>query len=429
MAPRTTIRYGRGELPVRVPAGVDVTVVRKPPMPVERDPDGAVRLALRAPRGSAALRTLARPGARVAIAICDVTRPVPNGPILRGLLRELEGAGVHADDVTVIVATGLHRPNEGAELAELVGDPGLVGSLRIVNHRALNDDEHVWVGETDRGTPVWLDRRFVEADVRIVTGLVEPHFMAGYSGGRKVVAPGLAHARTIRRLHSHSFMGDPRCAPCRLDDNPLHGELLAIAAQLGPVLAVNTVIDEARRVSAVTFGDLRVSHEAAVDHVRRFVEVPLPRRFHTVVTSAAGHPLDATYYQAVKAMVTPLEVLEPGADLIVAARCDEGLGSSSYGSAQRTLTELGLDRFLAGVAEKEAADVDEWQTEMQARAMKVGRISILAEGLSPEERRLTGVEVVDDLAAAIEASIARHADRSVAVIPEGPYVVPKWTAG
>ena len=428
MSQRPTILYGKGVLRVEVAADVDVTVLRKPPMPTHDDADDAVGAALQAPYGAKPLGAEARPGARVAVAICDVTRPVPNGPILRAILRELTSAGVARSDITIVVATGLHRPNEGAELAELMGDPELVGTLRVVNHVAVNDGEHVWVGETSRGTPVWLDRRFVEADVRIVTGLVEPHFMAGYSGGRKVVAPGLAHARTIRRLHSHGFMGDPRCAPCRLDDNPLHQELLAIAALVGPVYAVNAVIDEARRISAVTFGDLEQSHQAAVDYVRKFVEIPVPRRFRTVVTSAAGHPLDATYYQAVKAMVTPLEVLEPGGDLIVAARCDEGLGSESYRRAQAALMELGLERFLSALAEKDAADIDEWQTEMQVRAMKLGRVLLYSDGLSADDRKLTGAEPVRDVGEAIEASLARQGDRSIAVIPEGPYVVPKWTA-
>lgn len=421
--------FGKGSIPVVVPADADVTIIRKSAMPVAPNPDEAVVAALRTPHGAAPLRALARSGARVAIAICDITRPVPNGPILRALLRELEAAGVKREQVTIVVATGLHRPNLGHELEALLGDPSLAGTVRVVNHEAAKEADHVLVGTTERGTRALLDRRFVEADLRIVTGLVEPHFMAGYSGGRKVVAPGLAHVSTIRHLHSHRFMGDLRCAPCRLDDNPLHLELLAISALLGQVFAVNAVIDEARNLSAVTFGDVVTSHEAAVAHVRRFVEVPVSRTFHTVVTSAAGYPLDATYYQAVKAMVAPLEVLAPGGDLIVAARCDEGLGSAAFGRAQKALTGLGCERFLATLAMKEAADVDEWQSEMQTRAMKAGRVSLLTAGLTPEERRLTGVEMVSDLGAAIEASFARQGRRSLAVIPEGPYVVPKFTGG
>lgn len=417
--------FGTGLVDVRLPADVGATVVRKAPMPVAEQPAQALRRALAAPYASLPLHRTVKSGDSVCIAVCDVTRPVPNRLLLDGILNELAAAGVPNSAVTVVVATGLHRPNQGDELTAVLGDPRYLDELTVVNHRARSDGEHVRVGVTRRGTPVLLDRRFVQADVRIVTGLVEPHFMAGYSGGRKVIAPGLAHADTIRHLHSHRFMGDPRCAPCRIDGNPLNEELVEIARMVGPVLAVNAVIDEARRPSAFTFGDVVASHEAAVTYVRRYVEVPVARRFPTVVTSAAGFPLDATFYQTVKAMVAPLEIVEPGGDLIVVSQCSEGLGSRPYAQAQRRLVELGVDGFLAEASSKGAADIDEWQTEMQARALKHCTVTLVTEGLSRDELQLTATRTEASLEAAIAGCVERHQDRSIAVIPEGPYVVPK----
>ena len=194
----------------------------------------------------------------------------------------------------MLVATGLHRPNLGAELEELIGDPWVLRTVRVENHYARNQQDHVDLGLTAHGTRVLLDWRFAEADVKIATGLVEPHFMAGYSGGRKLIAPGIAGQETITTFHSARFMGHPRAANCVLEGNPLHREQVAIAGMLGRVLAANVVIDEARRLSFVNFGEVLASHRLAVDHVARYALVPVPRRFKTIVTSAAGYPLDKT---------------------------------------------------------------------------------------------------------------------------------------
>jgi nickel-dependent lactate racemase len=298
----------------------------------------------------------------------------------------------------------------------------------VENHFARDDAGHVDLGRTaTRGTPVRLDRRFVEADLKIVTGLVEPHFMAGWSGGRKVIAPGIAHHETIRTFHSARFMEDPGAVQCNLEANPLHEEQLEILRMLGaPVYAVNTVLDEERRLVFVNFGDVIASHEQAVERVRESSRVGVPRRFSTVVTSAAGFPLDATYYQTVKGMVMPMDILAPGGDLIVASACSEGIGSPEFRAAQARLVAQGPDAFLAAIRDKQLADVDEWQTEMQLKPMRVGRIRLYAPGLEGEDRALTGVDVIDSLEEAIAASVRRSPDGAVAVIPEGPYVVPQF---
>ena len=238
----------------------------------------------------------------------------------------------------MLVATGLHRPNEGSELAEVIGDPWVMDTVVVANHIARDADAHVDLGVTPtRGTPVSIDRRFVEADVRIATGLVEPHFMAGYSGGRKVIAPGVAGAPTITTFHSARFMEHPSAANCVLDGNPLHEEQLEIVRMVGGAFALNTVIDDERRLCFVNFGEVVESHLAAVEFIRAAAEIEVGERFHTVVTSAAGYPLDTTYYQTVKGMVGALGILEPGGDLIVASACEQGFGSSEFAASQRRL--------------------------------------------------------------------------------------------
>ncbi|WGF90499.1 nickel-dependent lactate racemase [Marinivivus vitaminiproducens] len=422
---RIEIAFGRKGIEVELPDGAQPVVIRKAVLPKLPDNAAAIRQAFDTPIDAKPLRELAKGRESACILICDITRPVPNALFLRPMIETMTEAGIPLERITVLVATGLHRPNEGEELAELVGDPWVLEHVRVVNHFARVEADHVDLGRTGtRGTPVTIDRRFVEADLRIATGLVEPHFMAGWSGGRKVVAPGVAGHETIRTFHSARFMEDPLAVQCNLAGNPLHEEQLEIVRTIGEIYALNTVLDEDRDLVHVTFGEVIASHLAAVSHIEKATRIAVGRRFKTVVTSSAGYPLDKTYYQTVKGMVTPLDILEPGGTLIIASECSEGFGSHEFRDAQSRLVELGPERFLATLTAKSLAEIDEWQTEMQLKPMRLGKVQLYTTGLDAEERRITGVEIVPSLAEAIAASVARHGDPAVAVIPEGPYVIP-----
>ena len=416
------LRYGQNGLILNFPDNWDITVVKKKSMPVLNDPADAVAKALEHPSGCEKMHRLVNGKKRACILICDITRPVPNGLILPVLIKQLISAGLEKNQIQILVATGLHRPNKGNELREIVGDDWVADNIIIRNHYARNDLDHINIGDTKAGTPVKLDRRFVEADLRIAIGLVEPHFMAGYSGGRKIITPGVAHKDTITFLHSATFMEHPRATNCVLDGNPLHQQQLEIVEMIGGALAVNVVIDENRHLSYVNFGDIIKSHSEAVDFLRPYSEVYVPHRFKTVVTSSAGYPLDKTYYQTVKGMVGAKEILSPGGDLFIASEISEGMGSSEYVDAQKKLIELGTDGFLESIKQKKYADIDEWQTEMQLKAMRNGTVRLYSDGLSTQDHALTGVEIVRNLESAVFRSAHKH--KTVAVIPEGPYVIP-----
>ena len=248
--------------------------------------------------------------------------------------------------------------------------------------------------------------------------------MAGWSGGRKVVAPGIAGEDTIRTFHSYRFMADPRATQCNLVDNPLHEEQLEIVASIGEIYSLNTVLDDDRRLLDVTFGEVLSAHEAAVTFAESISHVAVGQRFSTVVTSAGGYPLDKTYYQTVKGMVTPLDILAPGGTLIIASACSEGLGSSAFAESQQRLVARGGEAFLAELSGRERAHVDEWQTQMQLRAQRGNRVQLFTDGLSEAELDLTAVQRVHDVGEAIASGIIRARDSRVAIIPEGPYVVP-----
>ena len=427
MSESIAIRYGKGELHIRLPLGCEPTVIRKPDMPVLHDANEAVRNALRNPVNAPSIQELAKGAKRVCIVTCDVTRPVPNGPILKGLVEQLREHGVTLDRITILIATGLHRPNLGREMREVIGDDWVFDNVRIENHFARDTAWMVNLGNTPTdGIPVLLNRHLVEADLRIVVGLVEPHFMAGYSGGRKVIAPGVAGEATIRTFHNHRFMADPLSCNGNLVNNPLHRGQLEILKMLGKAYAINTVIDEARRMSFLNFGDCELSHLESVAFVKQFAEVPMDKQFNTVVTSAAGYPLDKTYYQTVKGMVAPLQVLAEGGNMIIASRCEEGLGSPEYRESQAHLKQLGDQGFIDRICQMPLADIDGWQTHMLLRPLSIGKVSLFSEGIQGRDRELTCVEMIESIESAIQESVEKSGDRSVAVIPEGPYVIPVY---
>lgn len=249
--------------------------------------------------------------------------------------------------------------------------------------------------------------------------------MAGYSGGRKLVVPGVAHCETIFRLHAGGILNHPLAENCVIDGNPIHDEQMEMLQAVSEIFALNVVIDEQRRIRFVNFGEVKSSHAEAVAFIRPYAEVAVSRRFKTVVTSAAGYPLDKTYYQTITGMVGALNVLEPGGTLIVASECSEGMGSSEFVEAQRMLRRLGSDRFMNEVLRRNLARVDEWQTQMLVKALRRGRIQLFS-GLKPEDLDDCCVEPVNSVEQAIQESVLAQGELRLAVIPEGPYVIPMY---
>ncbi len=418
--------YGRKELSVAVPEHALVQVIEKYPMPIVSDAREAIREAFVNPVGSPGLAEIAQKKKNACILICDITRPVPNGTILPPLIAALEQNGIARNDILILVATGLHRPNEGEELRELIGNDEIFSSVRIENHFARDREAHIDLGFTSQNIPIGIDRRFYEADLRIVTGLVEPHFMAGYSGGRKVVAPGVAYQDTILKFHTAHVLEHENSANCVINGNPLHEAQIEIIRTIGDIYAINVAIDDKRRLGRVTFGAIEESHLATVEFMRHYAEIDINRKFKTIVTSAGGYPLDKTYYQTVKGMVGPLDILEPGGTIIIASECSEGMGSPEFVSAQKLLCERGQKRFMEILDGRSEALIDEWQTEMLLKPLRHGNIKLFTNNLSEKELQQTYVQHVSSIEEAIRESISNHKSAEIAVIPEGPYVVPRF---
>jgi nickel-dependent lactate racemase len=425
---RIRLEYGRTGLEVELP---DQNVVKclgyRPAQPLS-DPDDAVRQALAAPIGSPPLAELVRARTKssphtttACVVICDITRPVPNRVILPPLLSTLEAAGISRDRILVLVATGLHRPNTREELIEMVG-PEVVENYAIENHAGRDLSSHTYLGDTPRGVPAWIDSRYVQADVKITTGLIEPHFMAGFSGGRKLICPGLAGLDTIRVWHSPDFLEHPNARSGCLEGNPVHEENTCIARMAGCDFIVNVVIDDHRRVLSVVAGDMEQAFCRGVEFARGFVLDTVPEPVDIVVASSAGFPLDATYYQTVKGMVAASAIVKPGGTIVLAAGMSEGIGSPEF--QQVYADHPSLDVFMECIESKQYFMPDQWQLEEFVRAYRKARIRVVTDGLSPEVLRRLYVEPAESVEAAVADAIAQYGARAtIAVIPKGPYVM------
>jgi nickel-dependent lactate racemase len=434
--------YGRTGLEVNLP---DDRLVG--PLAIKKatplaDPQAAITAAMANPIGTPPLAEVARGRKNACILVCDITRPVPNKWILPPMLKTLEAAGIARQDILILIATGLHRPNEGAELVEMLG-ADVAANYRVENHHGKVLAEHDYLGTTARGVPVYLDSRYVRADLKITTGLIEPHLMAGYSGGRKVICPGIAALETVRVWHGPQFLEHSKADCGFLEGNPVHEENTLIAQLAGCDFIVNVCLDEARQITWAGAGHMIEAWEAGVRFVRDIVRVAVAEPVDVVVTSSAGYPLDTTYYQCIKGMTGALPIIKRGGTIVLAASLSEGVGSHEF------VRQLAESRYLkhffatperAGVAWKgngnghagnghstvaDFCEMDEWQLVMLAKVLEQCKVKVVSDGIPAEKLRQYYVEPAASVEQAVSDCLAEYgAGAKVAVIPKGPYVLP-----
>jgi nickel-dependent lactate racemase len=422
---RVRLEYGRSGLDVELPDDRVVGVLTQVPAPPLADPLAAVHRSLQQPIGALPLHDIARKkaGGRACIVICDITRPVPNAVLLPPILYQLEQGGVPKENVTILVATGTHRPNLGAELIDLVGEE-VARSVRIVNHVCTDTEAMQDFGRTPNGVPVKLNRVYTEADVRITVGLIEPHFMAGYSGGRKLIMPGIAALETVQAWHTPRFLEHPNATSGVTEGNPVHDENTYIASLCPPDMIVDVTLDEEKRITGVFAGGMGDAWQEGVAFAARHVRSGIAAPVEIVVTTGAGAPLDATFYQAVKGMVAALPIVKPGGTIIIAAACTEGIGGPHF---RRTLLEnRDLNALVAAMERPDWTPIpDQWQVEELARAIREREVVMVCEGIPAELLAQIHVTPAVSVEAAVEYAIQKQGSAArIAVIPKGPYVIP-----
>lgn len=419
------LRYGRAGLHLELPADLNAQVLHLNALPPLQDEVGAIAASFAAPLGTPPLAELARGRRSACIVISDVTRPVPNEKILTPMLETLEGAGILRQNIVILNATGLHRPNVGAEMEEMVGSH-IAREYRIENHVAKDEGDMTDLGEVEfldgRTARAAINSHYIDADLKITTGLIEPHFMAGYSGGRKLICPGIASASTILQFHAPRMIGDPQARAGNLVQNPIHAMSRAVAGKAGCDFICNVTLSEAREITGVFSGDMDAAHAAGIAHVDKQTKVPVTPA-EIVVTTSAGYPLDTTFYQCVKGMVGALPALKPGGTLIIATSLSEGIGGPEFSEmcfSLRSVAEF-LDRIYSSPVQ-----VDQWQLqELMLVLRHAGEVMIVSDGVSSETLGKFLLTPMPSVEAALEAARARHGLEAAAVIiPEGPYVTP-----
>lgn len=418
---RVKLEYGKTGLDVELPGARVVRSLGYQSCEPLADPAAVLAEKLRQPTGTAPLAELARGRKSACILICDITRPVPNRLILPQLLSTIEAAGVPREKITILIATGLHRPNVGDELVELVG-PEIVANYRIENHHGTVLAEHTYLGDSPRGVPIWIDTHYVEADLKITTGLIEPHLMAGFSGGRKLICPGIAALETVKVWHGPKFLEHPNADCGILDGNPVHEENTWIGRRAGCDFIVNTVIDAERQVLSIVAGDMEQAFLEGVDFVRKIVVDTVPEPVDVVVTSSAGYPLDTTFYQCVKGMTGALPIVKQGGTIILAASLSEGIGSPEFQSLFDD--NPNLEVFVERILGKDYFVMDQWQLEELAKVCRKAEVRVVSDGLPPAVLDKLFVRSAASVEAAVAESLAKHGpNATIAVIPKGPYVL------
>jgi lactate racemase len=417
---RVDFAFGKTGLPLELPGGPEYRVLAARSAQPLPDAGAALDKAMDAPTGRPPLVELASGKSSAAIAVCDITRPAPNRLVLPPLLRRLHKAGIPREQITILIATGLHRPATETEIIEIVGAEIAEGYL-VVNHHAKKLGEHGYLGDTASGTPVFIDERFLLTDLHITLGFIEPHLMLGFSGGRKLIAPGLAAQETIKVLHSPKFMRDGRAVEGSIFDNPLHRELLEISRMARHDILVDVALTRDRQITGVFAGEPEAAHRKGVEFVSSALLERLDRPADAVITTAAGYPLDLTFYQAIKGITAASHVVRDGGKILLMASCDEGSGAPEF--SQMLLQYPDPARFLDEISGKPVI-VDQWQLEKLALVARKAELLFYVPGLPEEYRGNLWGRVFDSPTDALEALAASLAGPAVvAVIPEGPYVL------
>jgi lactate racemase len=415
---RIHLQYGRDGIDTDIPG--DVTVLE--PRFVEGLPDerAAFREAVRRPLGARPLADIVQTGERVALVIPDITRPLPSDRLLPWVLEEL--GHVPGRDVVIVSGTGSHRVNTPDELRAMVGG-AIAGRYRIVNHDSHDPATLAPAGVGLDGHPVLMNRDYVEADRRIVLGFIEPHFMAGFSGGYKAVFPGVADIGAIMRYHDARMIGDPNTTWGLVDGNPTQARIRHDGALVPVDFCINVTLNRHRAITRFFCGEVLAAHDAGCRYSRETAMVACDRAFPIVVTTNSGYPLDQNLYQAVKGMSAAAQVIAPGGYIATAARCNDGF--PAHGNFRALLMdhetpEALLDTILA----PGFLLYDQWEAQILANIRLKARVGLLSEIPDGEVRR-AHLEPVADIGAAVAAERARlGGDAPVAVLPEGPMTIP-----
>jgi lactate racemase len=417
---RVRLDYGTDGLEVELP-NERITVIEPVARPAVADVAATLMAAVRAPIGCAPLRQQVRKGQRVAISVCDITRAQPRREQLKALFDEMPE--IPRSDITIFIATGTHRSNTDAELEQMLGRD-ILSTCRVVNHNSRDAATLAFVGHTTTGVPVHLNREFLQADVRITTGFVEPHFFAGFSGGPKMVAPGLAGLETVMTLHDASRIGHANATWGITEGNPVHDDVREIAKMVGVHFAIDVTLNRDQQVTAAFAGDILEQHRAACRSAKDTAMREVAQPFDVVLTTNSGYPLDQNLYQAVKGMSAAAKIVKHGGTIVCASECRDGLPShGSYGAI--LASQPTPEALLAMINTPGYSTPDQWQVQVQSQIQLKAQVLVKTSGLSASEISAAHFRPIDDVATTVQDALARAGSAAtLCVLPQGPQTIP-----
>jgi len=413
------LAYGDGYLAVDLPEGQTtvITPTEQAGLPEER---GRFHAALDGPIGAGPLRDRVSRGERICIVFTDITRATPNERIIPWLLSYLRTCGVRPEQVTLLNALGTHRPNTKEELTALL-TAAVVRDYRVLNHEPDNPEALTRVGVTADGTPALLNKHLVEADTRIITGFIEPHFFAGFSGGPKGIMPGVAGMETVISNHGRRNIGNPNAVFGVTEGNPLWEELRDIALLAGPSFLINVTLNEKRAITGIFAGDLVEAHKQGIEFVRKSAMQPVTELFDIVITTNSGYPLDQNLYQAVKGMSAAARIVKKGGSIIIAAECRDGIPDGSpYSEILRRAKD---PEDILGLIARETYP-EQWQSQIQALIQRKAKVFVHST-MTDEVIRAAHLLPAPDISAVVDRLQAEHGGPlRIAVLPQGPLTIP-----
>lgn len=417
---RIRLAYGVDGLWIDLPEALNVTVLEPRFVPALPEPEAALRAALAAPLDSLPLRECVRASDRVAIIFSDITRPTPNHLLLPAVLEAI--AHVPREQIVLCNALGTHRANTPEELARLLG-PAVNGRYRVIQNNAFDPATQLYVGQTSRGHALWINGEVMTADFRILTGFIEPHFFAGFSGGGKALMPGMAGLRTVLGNHDAGMIDDPGATWGVSYGNPIWEEAREAAQRVGPNFLLNVTLNRDQAITGVFAGALPAAHDAGIAFLRQSALVPVAAPFDIVITTNAGYPLDQSLYQSVKGMSAAARIVRPGGAIIIAAACADGIPNHGlYGELLRSAGSPA--NVLAMVRAFDPPRQDQWQAQIQALIQLKADVYVYTDGLTDQQVRDALLQPCHDIPALVSDLATRYGPGArIAVLPEGPQTI------
>lgn len=418
--------YGKKGIELKVNPNWNTTIIQPVPQKVIKNPIKAIRDAIKNPLGNFSLESIIKSRKNiksVCIVASDATRPVPTHYILEGLLKELINYGIQEKSITILIATGLHRPSRNEELRRILGD-FFTSHVKVLNHIATDIKSLVTLRKNGLDGPALINKCYYNSDLKILTGYVEPHFFFGFSGGFKSIVPGIAGAETILANHSAENIASQYARFGSYENNPLTIHSANIAKGIGADFIVNVCINENHEITQVAAGDLEMVNKRLINYQNKYIFKEIQEPFDIVVCGNGGYPLDLNLYQAVKSMAIGEMGVKEGGSIISVNECIEGVGVGQDKFKELIFSGKSPKEIYNKILNKEIIVPDQWEIQVLTRILMKAEIYLVS-NMREEEIGNIGLKYASNVESAINQALIKHGENAkILILPNGPQILP-----